>query len=168
MRVAIGLEDCIANTSQLFEEWQPRIGSDCDSFFDPQFIRNESFWRAQKPILRGDLIMEALGHAELFVFTGRPPDLLGITRSWLRKYDYRIDDDHIVFKTMKRYDCRLNKINYYVDTDLSALEDFVYDATIPVYLGSGAKINNKRIIPVACEADIGEACVEIDYGNGWI
>lgn len=62
-----------------------------------------------------------------------------ITRSWLSRNGVHVLTENIIMASkaeLKRYDCRLRGIEYYIDTDADLLHSFKHDYTIPVGIGN--------------------------------
>lgn len=147
MKIGIGLDGLLTDTEQAFVLWKMRQSVQADSFYDPKFIRNESFWMSLKSypdvIEASKFLSES--QIEVYILTERPKSLLPITHAWLRFAGLK--NFTVVPQTIKRYDCRLLGLDAMLDSDLEMLRTFVYDETSPVYIDRSGigELTNGRI-----------------------
>lgn len=160
MRIGLPLEGVLVDMDAHFHFFAPRAGLEAESRMSRKVLRNESFWSSPKPNEDiseiADLMKTLADVDEFYIFTERPVALLPITRSWLTRNGLRIPEANIIFASsglLKRYDCRLNKIDYFIDCDYETLNQFTYDRTIPVGIGEPENFNNNiQVHATVCEA----------------
>lgn len=142
MRIGLPLEGVLVDMEAHFNFWISRMSFDADSRFSSKMLRQEGFWASPPPLFAvGDIadLMRTLDDVdEFFIFTERPKSLFPVTRSWLQRNNLNVPDENIVLSStggLKRYDCRLHNIDYFIDCDYEVLATFKHDRTIPVGVG---------------------------------
>jgi hypothetical protein len=135
LKIGLALEGMITNIEREFEVWKQRSQGGASSYLDPKVVRDETFWATQKAQYNLSKLND-LGM--IYVLTERPPSLLLATRSWLRRNGLGVQDEHIIMRSsgrLKRYDCRLHDLDYFVDSERDVLLSFKHDKCVPVSIG---------------------------------
>lgn len=126
MKVGITLDNVLCDTEALKQEWFRLTG-------DMTFLNDAAFWVALKPY---DDVRDAIklaGEFDLYVFAERPKSLFLPTRAWLRNNcGVQLNKDRLLVPALKRYDCRMNGIDAYIDTDPAAIENLKIETVHPI------------------------------------
>lgn len=138
MRIGIALEGLLTDMETEFSLWMQRNQGGASSYLDPKVVNDETFWATLR--MQANTALTMTTDDEIYVLTIRPVKLFLVTRSWLRREGIVVPDENIIMRSggrLKRYDCRLNDIDYFVDSDPEVLESFKFDRCIPVGVGEG-------------------------------
>lgn len=126
MRVGISVDNTLAMTNEHRQEWESR-GS------DPRLLNDDAFWAT---IPGFDDLKEAAEWTrkwqqdqyipmQFWFFSERPESQKLITLSWLKRQGFK--PDGLVMNSIKRFDARMNKMEYFIDTDPTWASWYRYD-----------------------------------------
>lgn len=136
LKIGLALEGLLVDVEKHFDIWKSRQGG-ASSYMDTKVINDESFWASLKPHRDVEVFKSS---EDLYILTERPQKLFLVTRSWLRREGLRIPDSNIIMQSsgpLKRYDCRLHDLDYFVDSDPEVINGFVHDRCIPIGVTRG-------------------------------
>jgi hypothetical protein len=135
MKLAFTLDYLLANTQQRADTYKV----EGDPLRSEAMRKDEWFWAtiyAHEDVAEFAQMLRDSG-TEYYVLVERPASLIMITASWLRRHDFQLPNDHIIMDTIKRYDCRMNDVDYLIDYTDHMLDWYQYERVVPVILDRG-------------------------------
>jgi hypothetical protein len=171
MRIGLALDGLLADTAGHFNSWKTRLNDEADSYLLPRWQKLESFWTSLPPFPDVKAYGEMSEEAELVILTERSHTLRPITEAWVRNAGLNAT---VVFNTIKRYDCRIYSLDFFLDSDVRTLNEFVYDKTVPIFVnryGGWMFSEEWRIKRMTYSRDLLNTWERINdhrFGPGWM
>jgi hypothetical protein len=127
MKLGIALDGLLCNKEELEREWSKRLG-------DTRFLEDAAFWAALTPYSDVRDAIELLKPGiDLYVMAERPKSLFLPTRAWVRKSTGLVlNKDRLIMQALKRYDCRVNGIKHFADSDPRVIENMKVEQVVPI------------------------------------
>lgn len=126
MRLAFPIDGLLCDTDSLRQDWERRLNGDT-------FLSDEAFWGALTPYDDVPEFVRWLRGKDFIVMCERPKTVLSVTRGWLRsKCGLTLTKEQLIIPALKRYDCRVNGVEVFIDSSKEALENLKTETVCPV------------------------------------
>lgn len=148
MKIGIALDGPLCDTEALKQEWLRVQG-------DSTFLSDTAFYGALRAYDDAGNALRALAvNHDLYVLTERPKAVFLTTRAWIRNnIGLTLDKDRLIMQALKRYDCRLNGIEVFIDSDQNALENLKVETVQPIRGYLVDRERNASLMDVVREID---------------